>query len=100
MTSALSTLAKFADLKKELGSLQLAEITPDDAVAGLSLLGFSDRGTIENFLTAAKRVSTGDSETVMDFITNGGLARLFASKNAKSSLIVQCTHCGELNFIS
>lgn len=100
MSSALSALTKFADLKRELGSIKVADVTPDDAVAGLSLLGFSDRSTIENFLTAAKRVASGSEETVMDFVMNGGLARLFASKQAKSSLIVQCTHCHELNFIS
>lgn len=98
--SALTAITKFGELRSALGQLNLASITPDEAMAGLQLVGFSDRETVENFLGAAKQVRLHDDESVLDFITNGGLSRLFKKRKAASPLIVQCIHCRELNFLN
>lgn len=95
----LALLTTLGDLSKELGGVALRDITPEKALAGLKFIGFQDEEVVAKFLEAAKKVSSNDEETIMEFITGGGLSKLFSRQNSNSQLIVECTHCGELNFI-
>lgn len=100
--SLMDDILQLKTIKDNLASLKLNEINESDALTGLKVLGFEGAGQVSAFLDAARKVASDPSETVMQFLTNGDLAKLFnKSPSAKSgSVVVQCTHCGELNFIS
>lgn len=100
--SLVDDILQLKNIKENLSSLRLNEISNDDALTGLKVLGFEGAGQVSAFLDAARMVASDPAETVMQFLTNGDLAKLFnKSPSATSgSTIVQCTHCGELNFIS
>lgn len=97
----LSEIAQLADIKKSLAGVKLSEISVEEAAKALSVLGFTNTEQVESFVRFAQAASLDPSETIMDFITNGGIARIFTNRQSQDSgpVIVQCVHCGELNFL-
>lgn len=99
--SLLNDVLQIKQIFDRLSSMPLNGISDDEALAGLKLLGFEKVDQVTQFLNAAREHASDPGETVMQFLTNGDLAKIFTARQAKSeSVVVQCIHCGELNFIS
>lgn len=76
-------------------------MTPDDALALLEPLGFSDRGVVESVLSAARMVATDPMQTVSQFVSDGGLARLLAGQKSKpEDAAIECPHCNQVIFMT
>lgn len=65
----------------------------------LAKLGINDVSLVKHVLEAARVASQNPTETVADFVSNGGLGRLLAGQkgaDVENEHVISCVHCGEL----
>lgn len=90
-----------ASVKTAMGiakAVRVSGLTPDVAVGALKFIGITQPADVEHFVNLAKEVAASDEETLWEFISNGGLRRMFAARRTgerQPLAVVQCHHCGE-----
>lgn len=100
--SLVDDVLAFGRIKQGLAAFSLNTVSEEDAVKVLTHLGFKTIPDVKQFLDLAREVSVSDEETIMEFISGGGLARMFNTRKTgkrPATLVVECNHCGELTCI-
>lgn len=102
----LGFLGKLSSISSSLKNLTVHS-TVDEVMPLLSHLGVQvDSNLVEGVLVTLKATATNPTDTLMEYVQNGGLLRALAGVSRaqierqleESEGVIQCPHCSELIF--